>query len=971
MIRRSGHWAVAVLMCLLSVGCALLPTAASAAGAASAVGTANVAGPAAGAGRAADAGSAASGVAVTGLRTAEQQYSNAGTLEFTVSSITPQVVTASSGNVLTVRGSVRNVSGADVTGLRVRLQRGPALRNAAAVRQSLVEPATDPTAAVGPFRPFAAGPAGGAAAGAAGTDQQVGGTVRVGERAEFVVAEWIGGSSGLQITTPGVYPVLVNVNGTTEIDGRQRPLRLGELHLLLTVTAVPGQNDGKGLQAKGSVPVGVLWQLSSRPHRGVQGCFLDDRLATEISAGGRLDARLRAIESSALPAAMVPVVDPMLLDDLAAMAGGYRVLKGGADGRPAVQPPLTQPPQPRPTGPPTQPVASATAGTPTATGTGGPGGDTAGSLRLPEPATVPGSGASTAADFLQRISALTREHRLIVLPTSDPDVQSARDGGVTDAGAQLAALTASGRQTAAHRLGPGSAVVTDVAVPPGPVDGATLGEYLSAGQTGAVLPRSSVAAGSKTGSSNRVRVDLGGGRSLPALLPDAELSPLLDRVLAPGPGARRRPGAAPQTEFAGSNVVPTPGSALNTTVALLAARAVDGAGEPVVQLPSSPVDTAGLAELGEALAALDDAGLVTGADAAELLRQTPTTAPRVNAVDEVNGEGLNPEYLRHYSDTRAELAEVASALAVPNRPAGTALIRTLTAATVPLLSASLRADTAPGDAVLATLDGTTAFLRQGVQLRLTQGSYTLASKDAPLRLDVTNSLPYPVLMNVAVSAPPNQGLTAVSPEQPTLIEPGQTATMQLQTTVQKAGRLQAQAQLVAPSGAPWGAPSVLNIRSDAYGALTVVLIAVAGGVLLLMVVLRLWQRWRQRGTGDGDAAADGDSTAAAGDEGRTGPGGESGAAAGGAAAASSGAGSDRGAPRAVPVEVGRPGDTDTADGPGNERGREDTGDTNARANTDTGTSRGHGVPAAHHAGGATDPGTARGDAESAGPDGKE
>lgn len=916
MTRRSGHWAVGVLMCLLSMGAAVLPAAASVrpAGAVSAAvsGAAGVGSGAAEVGTRTGVGAQAGAAGSPGWQAAEQ-YSNSGTLEFTVSSVTPQVVTASSGNVLTIRGSVRNVSGADVTGLRFRLQRGAALPDTAAVRKSLVEPATDPTAAIGPFRPFAAAPG---AAGAA--DQPSGGTVAAGQQVDFAVAEWIGGSSGLQITSPGVYPLLLNVNGTTEIDGRQRPLRLGELHLLLTVTAVPGQTDGKVLQAKQSVPVGLLWQLSSRPHRGVQGYFLDDQLAAEISAGGRLDTTLRAIETSALPGAVVPVIDPMLLDELAAMSAGYRVLQGGGDGRPAVQPPLTDSPQPPPTAPATptqQPAGSDAAGSAAAPVTAEPARpDGADPLRLPEPATVPGPGAAAAAAFLQRIAALTQTHRLIVLPTSDPDVQSALDGGVTDAGAQLAALAEAGRRTAAARLGSATGIATEVAVPPGPATADTLAQYLGAGQTGAVLRRSSVAAGSTVGSSNQVRVELGEGRALPAVLTDAEVGPLLDRALAPAPTAG---GAATpaQTKLAGSNVVPTPSSALNTTVALLAARAVDGDTEPVLQLPSDTVDTRGLAELGDALAALSGAGVVTGADPSALLQRTPTTAPRVEPVAEATGAGLNPDYLRHYRDTKAELAEVATALAVPNRPAGSALTRTLAAATAPLLSASLRSDTAPGDAVLATIDGTTAFLRQGVQLRLTQGSYTLASKDAPLRLDVTNSLPYPVLVNVTVSAPANQGLTAISPAQPKLIEPGQTAILQLQTSVQKAGRLQAQAQLVSPSGAPWGPPAVLNIRSDAYGALTVVLIAVAGGVLFLMVVLRLWQRWRQRGNPDGgDAAGDaagGD--AVGGDAGR-------GAAAGRAAAGGDPAGGD---PAGSDTAGG---DTAKAGRPRNSGGTDHTGD---------------------------------------------
>ena len=65
--------------------------------------------------------------------------------------------------------------------------------------------------------------------------------------------------------------------------------------------------------------------------------------------------------------------------------------------------------------------------------------------------------------------------------------------------------------------------------------------------------------------------------------------------------------------------------------------------------------------------------------------------------------------------------------------------------------------------------------------------------------------------------------------------------------------------LIGADGTQWGDPVELRIRSTAYGAITVVVIAVAGAALLLMVILRIVQRIRQRGNGtDDDANGDPD-----------------------------------------------------------------------------------------------------------------
>lgn len=70
----------------------------------------------------------------------------------------------------------------------------------------------------------------------------------------------------------------------------------------------------------------VLWPLVDVPHRDSAGVFLDDSLAGSLRSGGRLQRLVGAGGGSRLPLAWV--VDPMLLEDVAAMARGYTVRAG-------------------------------------------------------------------------------------------------------------------------------------------------------------------------------------------------------------------------------------------------------------------------------------------------------------------------------------------------------------------------------------------------------------------------------------------------------------------------------------------------------------------------------------------------------------------------------------------------------------------------------------------------------------------
>ncbi|MDQ6658974.1 MAG: DUF6049 family protein [Actinomycetota bacterium] len=747
------------------------------------------------------------------------------TLRFAVSSVTPSVVTTTAGNTLTIRGTVTNITDQPVSDLIYRLQRGPKLASSNAVAQEIAKP-SEGELADGEFRAF-------------------GGSIGAGRSTSFAVAGWIAGGlpTGLQITAPGVYPVMVNVNGTIDVDGVPTQKRLGELHLLVTVASMPptvtagparqsaSKSSSAGTARTTGVPMSFLWPVTSRPHRGVNGVFLDDSLATDVGPDGALSSRLDALVAAGLPAATILLaIDPMLLDELDAMAKGYRVLAPHT-----VQAPLTRTPTetPRPSTSALATAASSAAGSAAAAGTASTGtATTVSTPSTPEPNTLAGTGGPAAQAFLKRLRTLAKSSKVLVLPYSNPDTVAITRAGM---GSTLTGLVASGRSTAVRVLGRTN-LVTSVALPPDAlVDPATVQQYATAGYTSMMLAGSSVTGDTLQAGVGTIATGTG---SLSALLDDSALRPLLTEVLTPSPATP--PGS-------GQTAVQTGAQALNAAVATIAQRAIDGDDRPIIRVPDSTIDTGGLNDLGGAVAALSGAGMVRAVSPTTLPTGTtdrPPITPTFPAA--ADGRLLSADYLSRLSGSRRDVSGAARAIDTGHSSTAATLMKSLAAAVRPLTSASLRTDRSVGEATLSTINSTVQYLRSGVTIRPTAGSYTLASADSPLVLTVSNTLPYPVLVKVRIDGGQQVGLVATSAAEPVALQPGQSEGIKIAVKVSRAGTFVVQAQLTGPDGRAWGAPVPLPIRSSAYGSLTIILIVIAGGLLLLMVIVRIWQRWRDR-----------------------------------------------------------------------------------------------------------------------------
>ncbi|WP_091377915.1 DUF6049 family protein [Geodermatophilus sp. DSM 45219] len=671
--------------------------------------------------------------------------------------------TLSPGATVTVAGTLTNTGTETLTDLDLRLQRGAPVTTRGELQAGDGDP--DPmTAAATPFQDAAA-------------------ELRPGDSAPFTLTTT---TDALAVTGDGVYPVLLNLNGVGP-DGERR--RVGELATqLVQPPLLP------------AVPTGVawLWPLVERTHRDPSGAFLDDGLAREVAAGGRLDRVLASLEQlprtapagGGEPVPVVPVtlaVDPALVEGLAVMADGPYAVAGEA-----------------------------------------------------------GSGTEEAAAFLDRLRAVAALHPVVALPYGDVDAD---------------ALTATGLPEVLARSLPGTPGGTTqdgAGAPTGPATGlagvAVLREVLG------VEPRTDLAwavGGSLRAETLGVLAD-GGVEEVvlsPAGLTDGSAGLGLS-----GPAAAR-------------TTVPTADGAVEALVA-------DPVLSDVTGVPGGPraVEQRHLAEL--ALLALQPGGAAAGQSVLVAPpREVDPDPAAVTAAMALSAQlpGLRPATVAELGDgpvavtgelvpppgpgglAPAGLADVAAAVAVRDQLAG-AVVGDAASALAPWDAAIARTTSS------AWRDEPTAFVEAAGDLRAAMGrllervtllspadgTYSLASSDAPLVLTVRNDLPFALRVQLRLETRGNALVVGDLGDQ--VLEPEQRTTLQVPTEVRQPGRFGVVATLTTPDGAPLGDPVQLQVQSTAYGTISVVITLCAAGLLALLFLRRLvrFVLRRRRGGADGD-----------------------------------------------------------------------------------------------------------------------
>jgi hypothetical protein len=133
-------------------------------------------------------------------------------------------------------------------------------------------------------------------------------------------------------------------------------------------------------------------------------------------------------------------------------------------------------------------------------------------------------------------------------------------------------------------------------------------------------------------------------------------------------------------------------------------------------------------------------------------------------------------------------------------------------------------------------------LRRSVRLVQSPGPYSLAASDSPLLITVSNELPVGVQVALSLSETAGLQAGAVGVQ---LVPARSTRQFVIPAKVSRAGQFSVDARLGTPGGTPLGEPSTLQLRSTAFGTVTVALTAGAGAALVLLVARRFVRRARR------------------------------------------------------------------------------------------------------------------------------
>lgn len=705
-----------------------------------------------------------------------------------IDAISPSTVTSATTGPVIVQGRLINDGDRDVRNLQVRLERAPAVQSTTELRSALRSDLTD-ASTQSPFVTFST-------------------LLSPGQSAPFSLSLPLSGSASttLGLSEPGVYPMLVNVNGVPDYGDRAR---LDGGHFLLPVLSLPpSPMTPTSPQQKPAPPPGVtvLWPLADRPRLlpsapGSPPLLRDDDLARSLAGGGRLDGLLTAVEqrtgpavdpTGALAASLCLAVDPDLLVTVEAMILGYQVA-----------------------------------------GVGG--------------ATTPGAGGPVAAAWLDRLKAVSTQRCVVALPWAHADLN--------------ALSRASLNQLEATAVGPGPDVVAKaLGLPPLPnltwPAGGLLAERtatdLRALGTKAVLVSAdgvTTASGAPLSPSTRTAQLPAGPASLGVALIDA---PSAIALADTGPSQQRQ---LRIQDALGAIAWP----------ALSAAQGARAGSDPASSAPSSvlvaPPQVWGISA-GEGQTLLKQVSALLQSGAAR-----PQSLTTVLAGVDASSTRAALSYPVQASTSEVPTAATAAITgvsadirgfdgAIKQDPQSGLSPAELLA---PLQFGLLRAASAPPAGVAAggasnpQIDAVRRALSRlldTVSVQAPGGIYTLASAQSPLLLVVRNDLPVSVNVRLTVDAPAGLRATDVGIQQ---LPARSGRQLQVPTSVSRTGQFAVDVSLATDTGQPLGEPIRLQVRSTAYGPATALTTAGAALVLLALVARRLWHRFH----GQPDRADDG------------------------------------------------------------------------------------------------------------------
>ncbi|WP_408014504.1 DUF6049 family protein [Rhodococcus spongiicola] len=740
-------------------------------------------------------------------------------LKLSIDGVTPTAVTTTTEPTVTVTGTVANVGDRPVADIAVRLQRAPAVDSSEALRTSL-DLYQGEFDTVGPF-------------------VHVASNLQQGEQTQFTLSLPLRSQTdrSLDIAEPGVYPMLVNVNGTPDYGGEAR---LDDARFLLPVLGLPQAEGATDAAPQGSdsasatapvppdtsnpVPVTMLWPLADKPRlaAGIPGSInekvrlVDDDLARSLSQGGRLHELLAAAEFATEPDvdrdgeltdSMCLAIDPDLLITASNMARGYVVVDNPAN----------------PTGP-----------------------------------THEGDGSDAATAWLQRLESLAQRMCVIALPFAQVDlaalstvddesltssallapadivdpilgVTSVRNVTWPDAG-----LLDENSAQMLHELGPATTLLAANAVEATPAPGrkvTVMGDDENA-LDAALFDVSAAAALAAVGSTpqtpsyvpEQARYDLDRD-SRAARLQDA-LGAVTWRTLQKTDGGNR-------TGDRSMLIVPP-------------------------QQWSADGDEA--ATVLSTVSTLLRSGLATPQPLATIVAEQPTTPDVADLVYPQRAilDGIPESVELGVEAQTSRIDELLATLVedpqVPLTPKQ--FMAPLYEDLLRAMSLSNRRDKGSSDAMDGGAAGamdqaahtrvsnvTTAIdnMYQAVTILAPGGVYTLASEQSPLLLVARNDLPVGITVELQVDAPEEMQITDIGPQQ---LPPRGSRSLQVPAEISDSRTMVVSFSLTTENGQNLGEQTSVTVRSNAYGQALAIITAGAGVLLLFLAGRRLWHRFR-------------------------------------------------------------------------------------------------------------------------------
>ena len=720
-------------------------------------------------------------------------------IQVRIDRVSPEVVTTTSEPVVTVAGTVLNVGDRPVRDVMVRLEHAAAVESSEGLRTNLGGP-NDQFEPVADFITVSA-------------------ELQRGQKVPFTLTVPLRSADApsLGIRQPGVYPLLVNANGTPDYGA---PARLDDARFLLPVIGVPpepaaGRPDdtfADVVPPDTSKPVRMtmLWPLADRPRlaAGVPGGttpvrLIDDELAGSLAGGGRLDVLLSAVDfatsqtvdpTGQLRSALCLAVDPDLLVTVNAMTGGY-VVDDGPDAGP---------------------------GTP----------------------TRPGTGQEAAVAWLDRLKSLAK--RMCVAPTNyaqadldalhrvgDQGLSSIATNGAGDIVDQILGVTSTR----------GATLVGD-----GPLTGPAVDLLTAQGATVAIAAAGLTAQATTTGAS--ATADVTPVRYTPQVVA-APFDPTVGAALA---GAGADPWSPSYLDA--TLDVPlkhdSPVARRQDALAALLWRALAPDAEPRDQILMPPMvwnlQADDAATILSTVATTIRAGLAAPRPLTAVIAEGDAVPQQ--DVRPMPGVPTNPRarfddgVISGIAATTGRLWGLTAALTTDERTGLTG-----TGYTAPLREDMLRAlsQSVPPDARnglaqqrLATVSRTVNDLFNAVTIVNPGGSYTLATERSPLPLALRNNLPVPIRVRLQVDAPPGMTVTDLGEIQ---LPPGYLP-LQVPIEVHFTQRVAVDVSLRTADGLPLGEPVRLSVHSNAYGKVLFFLTLSVGAILVALAGRRLWHRFR-------------------------------------------------------------------------------------------------------------------------------